>query len=284
MGKKALLVGINDYAPVGPGGSDLSGCVNDVRDMANTLVICGFPASTMRVLTNARATKANILNGLAWLLKGTKKGDTIVFYYSGHGSYKVDLSGDEVDGKDELICPHDWPQHISDDDLKAIFSKLPAGVQLEVIMDCCHSGTGTRASMVLPGEETTELLTPRFIEPPFDDTIYEEFKADYKRGTKHLFAEPVAAAKTRAVSIVPRLNHVLWAGCKDSQVSYETTIGGQQRGIFTYNFCKVLRATSGAITRKKLDSTVTAAISRAGFSQTPQLEGTRSEIDARIFT
>jgi hypothetical protein len=33
MAKKALLVGINDYAPVGAGGPDLRGCVNDVRDM-----------------------------------------------------------------------------------------------------------------------------------------------------------------------------------------------------------------------------------------------------------
>ncbi|NLB07436.1 MAG: caspase family protein, partial [Desulfobulbaceae bacterium] len=31
MANKALLVGINDYAPVGPGGPDLRGCVNDVR-------------------------------------------------------------------------------------------------------------------------------------------------------------------------------------------------------------------------------------------------------------
>lgn len=37
MAKKALLVGINDYALSGPSSIDLNGCVNDVKDVANTL-------------------------------------------------------------------------------------------------------------------------------------------------------------------------------------------------------------------------------------------------------
>ncbi len=37
MAKRALIVGVNDYAPIGSGGPDLNGCVNDARDMANTL-------------------------------------------------------------------------------------------------------------------------------------------------------------------------------------------------------------------------------------------------------
>ena len=32
MPAKGLFIGINDYAPTGPGGPDLRGCVNDVRD------------------------------------------------------------------------------------------------------------------------------------------------------------------------------------------------------------------------------------------------------------
>jgi hypothetical protein len=37
MKRKALLVGINDYAPKGGEGPDLGGCLNDVRDVAHTL-------------------------------------------------------------------------------------------------------------------------------------------------------------------------------------------------------------------------------------------------------
>ena len=145
---KCLLVGINDYKPIGTGGADLRGCVNDVKDMANTLVICGFSPINFRVITDSRATKAGILDGLKWLVRGARPGDSIVFYYSGHGSYMVDASGDEPDGKDELLCPHDWPNYISDDDLGAIFRALPPGVNLEVILDSCHSGTATKSVIV----------------------------------------------------------------------------------------------------------------------------------------
>ena len=80
MAKKALIVGINDYAPVGAGGPDLRGCVADARDMANTLHVLGIvpavPAS-MRILTNANATRANIVSGLKWLIPGAKANDVL---------------------------------------------------------------------------------------------------------------------------------------------------------------------------------------------------------------
>jgi hypothetical protein len=37
MTKKALLVGINDYSPVGTGGPDLNGRANDFKVMEHTL-------------------------------------------------------------------------------------------------------------------------------------------------------------------------------------------------------------------------------------------------------
>src|SRR5512147_885709 len=100
MARKALLVGINDYAPIGAGGPDLRGCVNDVRDMAHTLNVLGIvPAApgSMRLLTDGRATRKGIMDGLRWLLTGAKRNDTLVFYYSGHGSQLADISGEEID-------------------------------------------------------------------------------------------------------------------------------------------------------------------------------------------
>lgn len=69
MTRKALLVGINKYASPG---DDLGGCVNDVRNAANALNALGIvPAKPccMRILTDAGATIANILNGLKWLIQ-----------------------------------------------------------------------------------------------------------------------------------------------------------------------------------------------------------------------
>lgn len=250
---KALLVGINDYAPAGSGGSDLNGCINDVRDMANTLVICGYAPQNIRIITNSRATAAAIHEGLDWLLRGAQAGDALVFYYSGHGSYVVDTSGDELDGRDEVICPHDWPNMITDDQLADHMKRLPAGVNLEVFMDCCHAGTNTRTML-------TPTLTPRFIQPPLDYSFYTEFKA-----------LPVKSSK-RVVVPVLGLNHCLWAACADDQLSNETTIEGMVRGIFTYHICSILRATSGIITREKLDVLLSASVARHGYAQKPQLE------------
>ena len=161
MVRKAFLVGINDYAPVGAGGPDLNGCVNDVRDMASTLRDLGIvPAvpTSMHIVTDGRATRAAILNELGWLVGGAKRGDILVFYYSGHGSQMPDMTGEETDKRDETICPHDFATSgmIRDDDLRAVFSRIAAGVNLEVILDSCHSGTGTRELALRSNENIPE--------------------------------------------------------------------------------------------------------------------------------
>ena len=173
MAKKAFLVGINDYAPAGPGGPDLRGCVNDVHDMANTLSVLGIVSATprsMRILTDCRATRAAIMDGLQWLITGAKKGDLLVFHYSGHGSQVIDVSGDEPDGKDETICPHDFATEgmILDDDLRKVFSTLPAGVNLDVILDSCHSGSGSRELSALATTPEDQSVSYRYVEPPID--------------------------------------------------------------------------------------------------------------------
>ena len=177
MTKKALIVGINDYAPVGVGGPDLRGCVNDVQDVAHSLNALGIvPATpkTMRILTDQRATRSAILDGLKWLITGAKKGDTLVFHYSGHGSQVAELKGDEIDRKDETICPHDYASAgmIRDDDFRAIFKGLAAGVNLDVILDSCHSGTGTRELAAIASAPEEKQVTYRYIEPPLDYSYF----------------------------------------------------------------------------------------------------------------
>jgi len=102
--KKALLVGINIYDP--SLGSNLNGCVNDVENIRDILInYFGFDPDNVRVITDSRATKFNILERLSWLLNGNKDGDEIVFHYSGHGSQIRDRNGDELnDGLDEILC------------------------------------------------------------------------------------------------------------------------------------------------------------------------------------
>lgn len=107
MTRKAFLVGINRYPDPR---SNLKGCVNDVLLMAATLrERYGFTgASDVKLLTDERATTANIRKGLEWLVGDSSAGDSLVFHYSGHGAQVRDLHGDELsDNLDEIICPYD---------------------------------------------------------------------------------------------------------------------------------------------------------------------------------
>lgn len=282
--KRALLVGINDYAPVGPGGPDLRGCVNDVRDMANTLNALGIVPATpkrMRILTDERATRAAILEGITWLVSAAKKGDVLVFHYSGHGSYVIDTSGDEPDGKDETICPHDYATAgmIRDDDLREALAGIPEGANLDVIFDSCHSGTTTRSLPVLGPDGPEDYIANRFIEPPVDYGFYADVRPSLPaRGILR------GADSTRASVTVPGLNHVLWAGCRANQTSQEGTLDKSIRGAFTYSFCKVLRGAGAGIERGKLESSVSAYVRSLGYSQIPQLEATSDAIKEPVFT
>ena len=284
--RKALLVGINDYAPIGPGGPDLRGCVNDVRDIAHTLNSLGIvPANprAMRILTDNRATKENILEGLKWLIVGANPGDTLIFYYSGHGSQMLDMSGDEIDGKDETICPHDYATAgmIKDDDFHLVFASLPTGVNLDVILDSCHSGTGTREMTALAAVAEEKSVTYRYIEPPLDYGYFLEADPIIPLGRLGILKSP---SWKKEVVVEPKLNHVLWAGCREYQTSSEAFVDGVFRGIFTYCFCKALRRAGVEITRRALDGLVAADIRGMGYSQIPQLEGTKESIEQKVFT
>ncbi len=169
--KKALLVGINRYPDPR---NELKGCVNDVRQMAETLKSrYGFPGDgNMRILTDARATTKAILDGLAWLTAGASPGDSLVFHYSGHGSQVPDRNGDETtDRLDEILCPYDldWDHPLTDDDLAAACAGVPQGALLTVILDCCHSGTGLRDFALRtppPPPATRTRSPPREFRPP----------------------------------------------------------------------------------------------------------------------
>lgn len=292
MTKKALLVGINDYAPIGAGGPDLSGCVNDVRDMAHTLNTLGIiPAGprSMRILTDSRATKAAILAGFKWLVRGAKKGDVLIFHYSGHGSQIADISGEEIDHRDETICPHDFDTAgmITDDAFRSLLSGLPAGVNVDIFLDSCHSGTGSRemAALVTGGEE--QIVSYRYVEPPIDWGYFLE--ADPSLPLRGIL-KPIIASEsggeptTRQTVEVSQLNHVLWAGCRANQTSAEAVIDGSVRGAFTYYFCQALRRAGLDITRRRLDSLVSADLARNGYGQVPQLEGSRASLGELVFT
>jgi hypothetical protein len=254
MARKALLVGLNRYPDPE---NTLKGCINDVRQVSDLLYSrFGFPADgSTRLLTDARATTAAIVDRLHWLLDGARAGDVLVFHYSGHGSQVPDRHGDEFDdGLDEIICPYDlnWDDPFTDDDLYAIVKDLPAGVNLTVVLDCCHSGTGLR-----------EAASP----------------ASRARG-RWVSAPPALARRRRADAAVRRFGSraaqhgaILIAGCRSNQVSADAYIDGDYHGALTYFLCKTIEASEGGVTYRDLIDRVRRALRDQRFEQVPQLEG-----------
>ncbi|KMZ60530.1 metacaspase 2 [Zostera marina] len=94
--------------------------------------------------TSKIPTKINILNAMEWLVKDCQQGDSLVFYYSDHGSQKKDMDGLETDDFDETLCPLDYDTNgmITDDVInETIIRPLRFGVKLHAIIESSHSGT-----------------------------------------------------------------------------------------------------------------------------------------------
>ncbi|XP_062022365.1 metacaspase-1-like [Rosa rugosa] len=146
--KRALLCGVTYKARK----YKLKGTYNDVNNMNHLLIntFC-FPADCIRILSEEEGqpkeltpTKKNIEKSLKWLVEGCQAGDSLVFYFSGHGLRQPDFKDDEVDGFDETICPLDFMEEgmILDNDINStIVHPLKEGVTLHAIVDACHSGT-----------------------------------------------------------------------------------------------------------------------------------------------
>ncbi len=153
--KRALIIGINDYSPAGrntPGSAadkrrlgDLQGCENDADSMQALLETrYGFKSADIVRLRTAQATRKGILDALASMAGRAQKGDTVFFYYSGHGSQKPNSATSETDKMDETIVPVDL-QDISDKELaKAFNAILDKNATLTAMLDSCHSQSVSR--------------------------------------------------------------------------------------------------------------------------------------------
>ena len=264
MKREALLVGINDYKGV----NDLQGCINDVTNVRSVLkTFFGFENTEIRVLTDSRATKKNILMRLDKMVKNAVNGDFLIFHFSGHGSQIRDREGDELaDHMDELICPWDmnWDDgFITDDMFSKILQQLKKGVRMEILLDSCHSGTGTRdiAPYIMAGRFSADPVKYRFMKPPVD--IECRYLGD---------EEILKPSKSFRTDKEITLNHILWAGCRDSQTSADALIDGHYNGAFSYYFCRHIRENSGNISRADLFTRVKNSLKFNNFSQVPQLE------------
>ncbi|WP_198293149.1 caspase family protein, partial [Cupriavidus sp. UYPR2.512] len=128
MSKKALIVGIDDYDPP----NQLPSCVKDAGAFEN-LVKNQYHFDDVRLLTDKKAIKSNLISNLEWLVSGATKNDRLVLFYSGHGYSPV---VDKVTR--EALVAQDG-EFFFDGDLAKIIKDLPDGI-LTIVIDACFSG------------------------------------------------------------------------------------------------------------------------------------------------
>jgi hypothetical protein len=278
----AFLVGIDRYdRPVPP----LNGCVNDVEAFARYLQDRAGgddgPALELKVLKDAEATRDAVVAGFREHLKRATKDDVALFYYAGHGSQEQappEFWHLEPDKLDETLVCYDSREpgkfDLADKELSALIEEAAAGgSHFVVILDCCHSASGTRNA--------------------------DERKTAVRRAPTDLRARPlesflVGLADAQRLSARrgdggdgstswPVGRHVLLAACRDEQEASEYPGEAGPRGAFSHFLGDTLRKATTHLTYRDLFARTAALVSSNVFNQTPQLEaGNPGDLD-RLF-
>ena len=119
---------------------------------------------------------------------------------------------------------------LADKELNELIGAVAAsGPHVLVVLDCCHSGGGTRDPAVLPARRAP-VEEPRAVETYLPGVQRAMTAAARDSG-------PAAAA---AVGDAPR--HVALSACESSQLSMELPIGAGYRGVFSAMLQRALAA------------------------------------------
>ena len=198
------------------------------------------------VLLTKKATRANMLAAMRAAAETLKSGDLFFLTYSGHGGQVPDVTGEEVDKKDETWCLFDG--QLIDDELYAELGRFASGVRVLVLSDSCHSGTVTRE--VPPMSESPSNQRPKLMPDAVAMRTYREHKSFYdklqrdvaKAAGSDRMVDPDTALAQVAVSgrlsaIVRRFRArvILISGCQDNQ----TSMDGEHNGAFTEQLLRV---------------------------------------------
>jgi hypothetical protein len=175
--QKAFLIGIGTYEHLpyitskGERLDNLRGPDNDVQKIKDLLVSgYNFSPDNVLVLKDQEASREAIISHFnQWLVKGTRPGDLVLFYYSGHGT-RIPKA---PTGFYKAICPYDTLMNaknlidaklIINEELGDLLGKLK-GREVVVIMDSCHSGGMTRSIRGRPVDqlELTPAIQSKFL-------------------------------------------------------------------------------------------------------------------------
>ncbi|MBE8971084.1 caspase family protein [Nostocales cyanobacterium LEGE 12452] len=265
-----LLVGIDNYPDPK---HRLDGCVNDITAITEYLNERFDPLEYqlhLLKLQDEQATREAIINGFRNHLCQAQKDDVVLFYYSGHGSQELapkEFWHIEPDHLDETLVCYDSRTENGWDLADKELAKLIAEVaekepHITIIMDCCHSGSGTKDPM----QEAKERRFPADKrERPLDSFIFKLEDLDKLSDSRDRDPE-----KHPTGWKIPKGRHVLLAACRDYETAKEYP--GKFRGYFSYYLLETLTKTNGKLTYRDLFARTNAIVRSESREQSPQLE------------
>jgi len=273
----ALLVGIDKYAdPVSP----LEGCVNDVNAIEEYLksrVKAEGWNLHLRTLKDSEATRQGVINGFREHLCQAGSNDVALFHYSGHGSQENapeefwDIEPDKLN--ETLVC-YDSRQKgsrdLADKELAKLISEVAEkNPQIALILDCCHSGSGSR--------------------DPFQETAVRENDKDERSHVleEYIFSKQeidnLIAGKKASGWNLPKGKHILFASCQNTEKAKEFIADGEKRGAFSYFLTETLKKAKGNLTYRDLFKQTNASVRSKYNNQSPQLEAIDSKDLEQLF-
>ncbi len=291
----ALLVGINEYEG---GVSNLHGCVPDVKHMHEFLegrAQGGDFVLNARVLTSGdpdnpseiKPTKQAVIAGFRQHLCNAGENDIALFYYSGHGSQEVAPElfwpGEPDHLNETLVCADSrLPGHydLADKELGWLIQEVASqdakgtpkagSPHIVVILDACHSGSGTREV-----DDTLTRLAPTDQRlRPLDTYIFkpEATKEATEGGNSDWF-------------VPPKGNHILLSACRPDETAKERPLGTnkESRGVFTYCLLETLKGSRSDLTYYDLSTRVASQVRNTANLQTPQIETSEAEAQFTTF-
>ncbi|PBK98277.1 hypothetical protein ARMGADRAFT_1008727 [Armillaria gallica] len=242
----ALVIGIDEYTD--PGVHNLTGAVADA-DAVNDFLqkTLHVPEYQIKNLRNEEVTRVTIEREIKNLgdNPAIKRDDPILIFYAGHGADVKAPPGwptGSANEKIQMLVPHDFDKRGSDDTkrgqgvLDVRLSHLLQDIAVKrsdnitVILDSCHSGSGTR-------DDDDPTFAVRGIDLPETYTIPKDLHLhDIHPGAR---ADSVPEAFKKA----GMSSHVLLSACKAEQVAREIPATGEskgKRGVFTSALLGVL--------------------------------------------
>ncbi len=279
--KLALLVGINNYANASI--PNLKGAVTDVHAQRELLTHrFGFSSKDILMLTDAQASRKRILQAFEeHLIKQAKLGDVVVFHYSGHGSQVSDEPDCDSVAAGKKLCvnstivPYDsflssttTDEELINDIMGHTLFLLMSAVQTEnltVLLDCCHSGGGTRGNFLIRAIERSGEGTD--FRPALEEKAYRQ------QWLSRLKLSPDEYIRQRRKGVA---KGVVLAAARQEQRAADVPFGDFHAGAFSYTLTRYLwQQTSseavGNITTPIALSVKTQAAT-IGYSQDPVLE------------